>query len=85
MIDVRFETSPDTMNDCLSITDSTDQLKNGFDSEIVLYPLEDASIVINELNVQCATVQMLRRMLKSYDVDLEDIDYWIQEVREDME
>ena len=85
MGDIRFETTEDTMNDCLTITDNTDKLKNGFDSEIVLYPLEDASIVINELNVQCATVQMLRRMLKSYDVELEDIDYWIQEVREDME
>lgn len=84
MVDIRFETTEDTMNDCLTITDNTDKLKNGFDSEFVLYPLEDASIVINELNVQCATVQMLRRMLKSYDVDLEDIDYWIQEVREDM-
>ena len=84
MTDVRFETKEDTMNDCLSITDSTDQLKNGFDSEIVLYPLEDASILINELNVQCATVQMLREELESYE-DPQDIDYWIQEVREDME
>ena len=84
MIDVRFETSPDTMNDCLSITDSTDQLKNGFDSELVIAPLEDASILVNELNVQCATVQMLREELESYE-DPMDIDYWIQEVREDME
>ena len=84
MIDVRFETSPDTMNDCLSITDSTDQLKNGFDSELVIAPLEDASILVNELSVQCATVQMLREELESYE-DPMDIDYWIQEVREDME
>lgn len=83
MTNVRFETTEDTMNDCLSITDNTDKLKNGFDSEIVLYPLEDASIVINELNVQCAINKMLREQLESYE-DPMDIDYWIKEVREDM-
>ena len=85
MSSVRFDTVDDVENDCLTIIDNEDQLRNGFDSELVIAPLEDASILVNELNVQCATVQMLRRMLKSYDVDLEDIDYWIQEVREDME
>ena len=84
MTNPRFETKDDTMNDCLTIIDNTDKLKNGFDSEIVLYPLEDASIVINELNVQCAIVQMLKEELERYD-DPQDIDYWIQEVREDME
>ena len=84
MTDIRFETTEDTMNDCLTITDNTDKLKNGFDSEIVLYPLEDASILVNELNVQCAINKMLREQLESYE-DPMDIDYWIQEVREDME
>ena len=84
MSDVRFETSPDTMNDCLTLTDNEDKLKTGFDSEIILYPLEDASAVISELNVQCATVKMLREQLESYE-DPQDIDYWIREVREDME
>ena len=84
MTNVRFETTDDTMNDCLTITDNTDKLKNGFDSEFVLYPLEDASIVINELNVQCAIVQMLKEELERYE-DPQDINYWIQEVREDME
>lgn len=84
MVDVRFETSPDTMNDCLTVTDNEDKLKTSFDSEIILYPLEDASAVIQELNVQCATVKMLREQLESYE-DPMDIDYWIKEVREDME
>jgi len=85
MTNVRFETTEDTMNDCITIIDNEEQLKTSFDSDIILYPAEDACTVIDELNVQCATVKMLRRMLNSYDVDLEDIDYWIQEVREDME
>ena len=83
MADIRFETTEDTMNDCLTITDNTDKLKNGFDSELVIAPLEDASILVNELNVQCAIVQMLREELESYE-DPQDIDYWIQEIREDM-
>ena len=84
MSDVRFETSPDTMNDCLTLTDNEEQLKTSFDSEIILYPLEDASAVIQELNVQCAINKMLREQLESYE-DPMDIDYWIKEVREDME
>lgn len=84
MADVRFETSPDMMNDCLTLTDNEDKLKTGFDSEIILYPLEDASAVIDELNVQCATVKMLREQLE-YHEDPQDIDYWIKEIREDIE
>ena len=84
MADVRFETSPDTMNDCLTVTDNEEQLRNGFDSEIVIAPLEDAELIVQELNVQCAINKMLREQLESYE-DPMDIDYWIREVREDME
>jgi len=80
----RFEMSEDVMNDCLTVTDNEEQLKTSFDSEIILYPLEDASAVIQELNVQCAINKMLREQLESYE-DPMDIDYWIKEVREDME
>lgn len=84
MSDVRFETQEDTMNDCLTVIDNEDRLKTGFDSEIILYPLEDASAVITELNIQCAINKMLREELETYE-DPMDIDYWIREVREDME
>ena len=84
MTDVRFDTVEDVENDCLTLTDNEDQLRNGFDSEIVLAPLEDASILVNELNVQCAVVEMLVGYLECYE-DPRDIDYWIKEVREDLE
>ena len=84
MVVVRFDTVDDVENDCLTLTDNEDKLKSGFDSEIILYPLEDAAAVIHELNVQCAISSMLREQLESYE-DPEDIDYWIKEVREDME
>ena len=83
MNDVRFEVSEDTMNDCLTLTDNEDKLKTSFDSEIILYPLDDAGAVIDELNVQCAINKMLREQLE-YHEDPQDIDYWIKEVREDM-
>ena len=80
----RFDTVEDVMNDCLTVTDNEEQLRNGFDSELVIAPLTDASILVTELNVQCAINKMLREQLESYE-DPMDIDYWIKEVREDME
>ena len=76
----RFETSE--FEDTLTITDNEEKLKNGFDSEIVLAPADDAQLIIDELNIQCATVQMLKKQLESFE-DKQDIDYWIKEIRED--
>jgi len=83
MTSVRFETEEDTINDCLTITDSRDQLKTSFGSDIVLYPAEDASAVVDELNVQCAVNEMLIEHLERYE-DPDDIMYWINEIMEDM-
>ena len=83
-MDVRFEAVEDVENDCLTLIDNLDKLETGFDSEIILYPLEDAFAVVQELNVQCAIVSMLVGHLELYD-DMQDIDYWINEVREDLE
>lgn len=77
---MRFETSK--FDDTLTVTDTHDELKNGFDSEIVLAPAEDAQLIVDELNIQCATVEMLKEQLESYE-DKQDIDYWIKEVREE--
>ncbi|MBR0371118.1 MAG: hypothetical protein IJH63_10440 [Methanobrevibacter sp.] len=78
----RFETIEDKLDDCITITDIEDKLKTSFDSEIILYPIGDASIVIDELNIQCAIVEMLKKHLGLYEAE-EDIKYWIDEVRED--
>lgn len=83
MVDVRFETQEDLENDCLTVVDNLDQLRNGFDSEIVLAPLEDASLIVSELNVQCAVNQMLIEKLEVYEAT-EDIMYWIQDIVEDL-
>ena len=84
MTERRFTVDVDEFNDCLTIYDKEEKLKTSFDSEICLYPLEDAGAVIDELNIQCATVAMLKEQLESYE-DPQDVRYWIDEVREDFE
>lgn len=81
---MRFKYQKDVSDDCITICDDEEKLKTSFDSEIILYPMEDAISVIDELNIQCATVKMLKEQLESYEAS-EDIEYWINEVREDME
>ena len=78
--DIRFETSE--FDNTLTVTDTKDELKNGFDSEIIIAPAEDAQMIIDELNIQCATVEMLKKELESFE-DPQDIEYWINEIRED--
>ena len=78
----RFETSE--YDDILTITDTEDKIKTSFDSEIMLSPAEDAQAIIDELNIQCQTVQMLKEQLESFE-DPQDVKYWIDEVREDYE
>ena len=81
---MRFKYQKDISEDCITICDDEEKLKTSFDSEIILFPMDDAITVITELNVQCAIVKMLKEQLESYE-DSEDIEYWIKEVREDME
>ena len=46
--------------------------------------MEDAIRVIDELNIQTAINKMLIEQLESYE-DIEDIKYWIKEIRNDFE
>ena len=47
---MRYKTSKDYTNDCLTICDEEEELQTSFGSEIVLYPLEDAETVVDKLN-----------------------------------
>ena len=80
---MRCKYQKDYENDCITICDEEDTLKTSFDSEIILYPMEDAICVIDELNIQCAVNKMLIEQLENYE-DIEDIEYWIKELREDL-
>lgn len=63
---VRFEYISDVEEDCLTITDNEDELRTSFDSEIVLYPLEDAQVVVDKLNYYDALIKELRGHLEYY-------------------
>lgn len=80
----RFKISEDILDDCITVTDTKEELQTAFDSNIVLYPIEDAVAVVEELNVQCAVVEMLKEHLAMYESE-EDIQYWIDEVKEELE
>ena len=71
----RYKYQKDVSNDCITICDDEEELKTSFDSEIVLYPMEDAIRVIDELNIQTAINKMLIEQLESYE-DIEDIKYF---------
>ena len=83
MTDVRFDTQEDIGNDCLTIIDNQDQVKTSFGSDIILAPLEDASILVRELNIQCAVNQALIEQLENY-LDIDDIMYMIDETMEEL-
>lgn len=83
-MDKRYKYQKDIENDCITICDEEDELKTSFDSEIILFPMEDAISVIDELNIQTAINKMLVEQLESYE-DIEDIKYWIKEIRDDFE
>lgn len=77
---IRYMIQKDFGEDCITICDKEDELKTSFGSEIVLYPLEDAVRVVDELNVQCSVVDMLVEHLRMYESE-EDIKYWIEEIK----
>ena len=80
----RYKYQKDIENDCITICDEEEELKTSFDSEIVLSPMDDAITVLTELNIQTAITKMLIEQLESYE-DIEDIKYWIKEIRDDFE
>lgn len=80
----RYKYQKDIENDCITICDEEEKLKTDFGSEIILFPMEDAITVINELNIQTAITKMLIKELETYE-DIQDIEYWIKEIREEFE
>lgn len=81
---MRYKYQKDYENDCITICDEQEELKTSYGSEIILYPLEDASIVIDELNRKEAIIRMLYDNLLNYESE-EDIKYWIAEAVDDVE
>ena len=60
----RYEYNEDLENDCLTLVDNEDELKTDYDSEIVLYPLDDAVTIVDKLNWYELFGQMLKDNLE---------------------
>lgn len=60
----RYECNEDLENDCITLVDNEDELKTDYDSEIVLYPLDDAITVVDKLNWYELLVKMLKENLE---------------------
>ena len=76
----RFEYQKDTTDNCITLRDYQDKLKTSFDSEIILYPLEDAITVVNELNLMDKIINRLSRELTYNGYTTENIDEIIEEI-----
>lgn len=82
---MRYEYSEDTENDCITLTDNKDELKTSFDSEIMLFPLEDAVTVVDKLNWYELLVQMLKENLEYEGWSEDDFKGLIEDVEANLE
>ena len=77
---MRYTGEKDIQNDCLTIEDDKEELKTNFDSNICLYPLEDAEIVLDKLNFYELLVERLCDNLEYYGFDEEAVKEVISDV-----
>ena len=81
----RYNYTTDDMNDCITLYDEEEELKTSFDSEIVLYPLDDSVTVVDKLNFYEALVSELKMHLEYYDWTDKDFKDVIEEVELNLE
>ena len=81
----RYTYTTDDMNDCITLYDEEEELKTSFDSEIVLYPLDDSVTVVDKLNFYEALVKELKMHLEYYDWTDKDFKDVIEEVELNLE
>lgn len=86
---MRYEYAEDMIEDCVTLIDNKDELKTSFDSEIVLYPAEDAMNVIDKLNwyeqYYGLLVKMLKENLEYYGWGEEDFMSVLEDVKANMD
>ena len=79
----RFTYTTDTLDDCITLIDSEEELKTDFDSNIVLSPLDDSITVVDYLNTQSRIIARLTLELSYNDYEEENIRDLIDEITED--
>ena len=81
----RYEYNEDLENDCLTLVDNEDELKTDHDSEIVLYPLDDAVTIVDKLNWYELLVKMLKENLEYEGWTEDDFKGLIEDVEVNLE
>jgi hypothetical protein len=79
----RFEYKENKMDDCIELFDEEDELKSDYNSNIVLYPLDDSITVVDYLNTQSKIIARLTLELTYNDYEDENIKEIIDEIKED--
>ena len=82
---MRYEYTKDTMDDCITLTDNEYELKTSFDSEIVLYPLEDAIPIVDKLNWYDKLVKEMKMHLEFYGWSEDEFKSIIEDVEANLE
>ena len=82
---MRYEYSEDSINDCITLTDNEEELKTSFDSEIVLYPMDDAITVIDKLNWYEAVVKEMKSNLEYHGWTEDNFRLMLEDVEANME
>ncbi len=86
---MRYEYTEDTMDDCITLIDNEEELKTNFDSNIILFPAEDAMTVIDKLNYYeqyyGLLVKELKMHLEYHGWSEEDFESVIEDVKANME
>lgn len=78
----RFTYTENKSEDCIELIDDDEELKTDYDSNIVLYPLDDSITVVEYMNTQSKIIARLTVELTRNDYDDENIKEIIEEVIE---
>lgn len=79
----RFTYTENTEENCLELIDDTGELKTDYDSNIVLYPLDDSITIVDYLNTQSRIITRLSLELSYKDYEDEDIQELIDDVKDE--
>lgn len=79
----RFTYTENTEENCLELIDDAGELKTDYDSNIVLYPLDDSITIVDYLNTQSRIITRLSLELSYNDYEDENIQELIEDVKDE--
>ena len=79
----RFTYTENTEENCLELIDDIGELKTDYDSNIVLYPLDDSITIVDYLNTQSRIIARLSLELTYNNYVEENIQELIDEIKDE--